>query len=165
MPQVAGYTHVKAHVVRIAPHLTFIADPTARLSESEPPGLRFAQLLATHLSSSGARVNEPDNWRDAGWSVEFAQGSGRLQTYFAPYTEGGMWLLAVAPAYEPGLVSRALGKKPSASVSELKEGCRAIHSAALSAEGISELRWMLGGPPGKARAYATPDELLWEAAL
>ena len=146
------------------PHASFIANFSQDAEFSHPPGASFARLLE-HRLRSVATVAGFENWRDCGWSVNAAVGEKRFEVYFAPFEANNRWLLVAAPLGQPGICGRLLGRKPVPVEQDLRVLCDTIHALLISTAGVSDVRWMFGGPPGKVPHVDEPAQLGWSIAL
>jgi hypothetical protein len=147
------------------PHASFSGSFAPDREHSDPPGASLARALETRLRSSFGSVRSLDNWRDVGWFVEVELNGKSFEVDVAQFPSKGHWLLAVAPMRQPGFLARLLGKKPFPCAAELKTISIEVHEVLRTFSGISNIRWMFGGPPGKVPSVETPSQLSWRAAL
>jgi len=147
------------------PHWTFVASFPEDPEFDHPAGASFARDLEIGLRTRGLFVAEFTNWRDCGWVVNVTVGDKPFEVYFAEYGHGNHpgWLLAVAPLNQPGTFARLFGRKARDVVPELQALTVAIHELLSTHPGVSNIRWLLGGPPEKVPSYASPQELAWSS--
>lgn len=129
--------------------------------EFEPAGEPVARLLQSAIRDSGWEVDELDNWRDCGWSVDCRRADAQLQvaiTEIAP----SEWMLQVAPLHVPGLFGRLRGRQPSASRGDALDLARLIHAALVADERFSRFRWLWDGFPDDGES--TPGPVSWDNA-
>ena len=112
----------------------------------EPPGWAIAQLLCEGAKAQGWMPEEPDNWRDCGWSFQCRRDIAKLEIALAPYGEE-RWIVQVGPAECPGLIGRMLGKMPSATPSDTLAFAKLVHEVVSRQPTVSSLRWAWDGPP------------------
>jgi hypothetical protein len=144
-----------------APHATFSGVLQPDAEHVQPPGASLARMLEQQLREHFDGTGPFDNWRDVGWSLPINANGKLLEVYFAEFPAQPSWLLAIAPQGQPGLFARLLGRKPVDCAPELKNVAAVVHSVLTSVPGLTDIKWMLGGPPGKVPSLPSPSELSW----
>lgn len=123
--------------------------PIERDEEGQPGGLPIAEQLRKELKSAGWDVDEPDNWRDCGWSLRCRRAGAVLEIAMSG-VEGGAWMLQVAMDDRPGFIRRAFGAKDSAGPDEILALARAVHDIFSADSRYADLRWQWDDMPGDA---------------
>jgi len=144
------------------PHAQFTAALAPDAEFDHPPGAVLARALESALRARFVSVHAFENWRDCGWVLVVQVNQKSFEVYFAKFSpESTEWLLAVAPVGSPGLIGRLLGRKPIECTSELKAIAGEVHTLLLAMQGLSGVRWFLGGPPEAVPTVANPEQLPW----
>ena len=112
-----------------------------------PSGAALIRRLATKLRIAGWDVDEFDNWRDTGWSIVCRRESALLDLVVAS-TQDDEWLLQIAPFSKPGLIGRLLGRRPSASASDVHRLALAVHQTLAAAQWLQNPLWQWDNYPG-----------------
>ena len=146
----------------VVPHAQFKGALAVDAEFEHPPGATLARALEWALRARFVSVQPFNNWRDCGWAVNVHVNQKAFEVYFAKFTpEAPEWLLAAAPLGSPGFIGRLLGRKPIECMSELRAITSEVHKLLLATQGLSEVRWFLGGPPEAVPKVARPEELSW----
>ncbi|MBI1370913.1 MAG: hypothetical protein GC162_19950 [Planctomycetes bacterium] len=138
---------------------TFISPPFDD-DPYEPPGQKLASHLANSLGTLESicqPVSPVENWRDAGWSIEFKWNDADLLLVVAGTGEINRWGVQIADANPPGLFSRLFGKRASDHSMEVWTVARFVN-AHLDAMGCSMIRWRIDGYPDETFGEPTPPE-------
>jgi hypothetical protein len=143
------------------PHATFHAELAPDPEWAHPRGASLARVLEGALRSQFQSVGPFDDWRDLGWTVKLELNGKSFEVYFGQFRTEGSWLLAVAPVGQPHLFGRLLGRKAFPCADELKAIASVVHQSLHSLGSVSDLLWMMGGPPGKVPSVETPQQLAW----
>lgn len=119
-------------------------------------GDEIARAASSACAAEGFEVSNIDLWRDVGWSFNARFNRQAFEFYYARHAEGV--LLAVAPPVQ-GSIARLFGSKPTTSTLDLMRLCRIVHGVLERIPAVTDIRWMLGGPPERVKQVASPDEL------
>jgi hypothetical protein len=148
--------------VERVPHVSFKGELAPDAEFEHPPGASLGRALEARLRQRFGSTQTMDNWRDSGWVVNLAVNDKPIEVYFALFDpESSQWLLAVAPLGQPGLLSRAFGRKPRDFTVELQSICAEVHNLLISTPAVADIQWFFGGPPGSIPSVANPDQLSW----
>ena len=119
---------------------------TFRGAEPKPDGSRIrgasiARLLHSELDSDGWSAGDIDDWRDSGFYIPVNRDGQSLQLVLAAFHgDDDRWILQLAPARLPSLISRWFGATPSATPN-------AVHDLATRAQtiltesGFTDIQW------------------------
>jgi hypothetical protein len=144
------------------PHAQFRGALAVDVQIEDPPGASLARALESALRARFDSVKPFDNWRDCGWVIEVQVNQKAFEVYFTRFSaEGDEWLLAAAPLGSPGFIGRLLGRKPIECASELRAIASEVHKLLSATQGVSQVRWFLGGPPEAVPKFTRPEELPW----
>jgi hypothetical protein len=147
----------------MAPHAQFKGTLARDAEFDQPPGATLARALESALRARFVSVQPFDNWRDCGWVVDVQINQKSFEVYFAKFNpEANEWLLAVAPLGSPSVIGRLLGRKRIDCTSELQAIASEVHTLLLATQGLSDVRWFLGGPPEAVPKVTCPQELSWQ---
>ncbi len=144
------------------PHVSFKGELAPDSEFDHPLGASLGRALEARLRQRFGSVQTMDNWRDSGWVVTLVLNDKPVEVYFGVFNpEEVMWLLAVTPLGQPGLLSRAFGRKPRDFNAELQSICAEVHALLASTPNLTDINWFFGGPPGAVPSVAKPDQLSW----
>jgi hypothetical protein len=133
----------------VSQNLSFAGSAPEDPEYSQPPGLTIARMLHAAAAKHGWVPGEWDNWRDSGWSFSCARGGATLQVVLASIGED-QWMLQLAPSASPGLLGRALGRRPSATAQDCLALAKLVHEALAQEPRYTAFRWAWDGPPNQA---------------
>jgi hypothetical protein len=128
-------------------NVTFLGAIAPDLHLDQPPGGSIAKLLSAALRTDGWNVDDPENWRDVGWSLACSRGTVRLECALAGFGPNA-WMLQIAPAYTPRLLGRLLRRQPTASPDAVHKLAKAVHC--VLSDSFRGFRWEWDGPPSEA---------------
>ena len=140
----------------ISLNLMFIATGHKDLDPDQPPGAALLRSLSAGLARSGWSTDELDNWRDSGWSIKCRRSSSELEVVLGQ-VENGEWLLQVNPYRVPGVIGTLLGRKPSATPSEVHALAVGVQRALSSSGSLENPRWCWDGFPDEKHSTAEPQ--------
>jgi hypothetical protein len=148
--------------VERVPHVSFKGRHAPDSEFEHPLGASLGRALEGRLRQRFSSVQTMDNWRDSGWVVNLEVNGKPVEVYFGMFDpEEVMWLLAVAPLGQPGLLARAFGRKPRDFSAELQSICTEVHALLTSTPGLTDIHWFFAGPPGAVPSVAKPEQLSW----
>jgi hypothetical protein len=104
----------------------------------------IANSLKAGLENAGWSAGEFDIWRDCGWMLVVSKGNEKSQVIVAGTGIESEWILQIAPANVPTLISTWFGRKPSASPHATFALAVEVHRL-LSAQGFRDFRWEWDG--------------------
>jgi len=119
---------------------------TFRGAEPEPDGSRIrgasiARMLHSNLSSNGWSVGDIEDWRDAGFFVPVDRDNQSLQLVLTSYHgDAERWILQLAPARLPSMISRWFGAVPSAPPDTVHNLATDVQTI-LTDFGFTDTRW------------------------
>lgn len=123
----------------------FVGD-VAEGRDDDPPGAGLADHLAEDLRKGGRAVSKPQNWRDSGWTFVVKVDGVEEEIVVARAPSGG-WVVQVAPANSPSVISRWFGSSDHPALTATFELARAIHESLSCDRRFSGFRWRWDGPP------------------
>jgi hypothetical protein len=148
--------------VERVPHVSFKGELSPDSESEHPLGASLGRALEARLRQRFGSTQAMDNWRDSGWVVNLSVNDKPVEVYFGMFNlEEVMWLLAVAPLGQPGLLARAFGRKPRDFSAELQLICIEVHGLLMSIPSLTDVQWFFGGPPGAVPSVAKPEQLPW----
>ena len=119
---------------------------TFRGAEPEPDGSRIrgasiARILHSSLSAGSWTVGDIDDWRDSGFCMPIERNGQSLQLVLSPFHgDDDRWILQLAPARLPSMISRWFGTVPSASPDTVFDLATDVQTV-LKGSGFSETLW------------------------
>jgi hypothetical protein len=122
-----------------------------------PPGFSIVRALADGLGTLGWSLDEPDNWRDCGWSMAARRAGCEIEIVLAAIeTErhADRFALQIAPLRSTGVLARWLGRKPSATPAECHALATEVH--AVLHPRFAPLRWCWDGFPDERSSTEPP---------
>jgi hypothetical protein len=128
----------------------------ADAGDEHPPGESLARSIAQRLTAAGWETDIPDSWRDAGWCFVSRRAGAELEVALAAIAPASEWLLQVAPLRNGGVLSRLLGRRPSATVDDVHGLARAI-DAILKTDQVTGLLWCWDGMPAPGHGTPQPE--------
>jgi hypothetical protein len=127
-----------------------------RRDDDGPPGEELVTELHNELLQRNLTVEEPDNWRDCGWSVICREGDSTLEIILGQ-TPDECWLLQIVPFYLPGFLGRLLDRKPSARPEAVHRLALVVHEVLSTKLRMTKSRWRWDGFPDEKSGSALPD--------
>jgi hypothetical protein len=140
------------------PHVIFCASQSLLSGIRNQEGEAFALLLATACRAAGFTCDPPELWRDLGWEFKATQGDDEYAIRFAQRGQHYV-LLTVVPWDVAGLFARYVSAKRTPTFQTHRKLCVAIHARLLEDSSLSQVSWLLGGPPEKVPRYRSPGDV------
>jgi hypothetical protein len=138
-------------------NLLFSTDFPVGRNDDGPPGEELITELRNELLQRSLTVEEPDNWRDCGWSVVCREGNSTLEIILGQ-TPDKLWMLQIVPFNLPGFVGRLLGRVPTASPEAVHRLALVVHEVLSTKFGMTKSRWRWDGFPDEKTGSALPDK-------
>jgi hypothetical protein len=136
--------------------------PTEKSSEFDhPAGYSLVVLFSSMLKGNGWTVENPENWRDTGWSLILSNSDSELELVLSEL-ESEKWMMQVAPSKVPtlGMFSRIFGKKevepPSASPTDCFD-VSVLLSEFLQGSDYKDTLWCWDDFPEKSNSSEQPQ--------
>ncbi len=126
-----------------------------------PSGEGIAVLLRNGLRERGYSVEEPDNWRDAGWAIDVNVRETHLKIALCATINPEEWMLQIAGDRPVGLLAWLFRKPEVDHSADIQRIAVAVHEI-LSEEEYDDLRWCWNGYPDDEPS--TPSPRPWDAA-
>jgi hypothetical protein len=130
----------------ISQNLLFSGSPPADLEYPTPPGASIARQLRTAIKDRGWTTTEIENWRGSGWFFGCQKAGSDLEISLVGFDKT-TWMLQIAPRAIPGLISRLLGRSPSASPEECFALANIVHDTLAHTSAYADPLWEWDGPP------------------
>lgn len=140
----------------ISENLRFTANVPKDTEYDHRPGFDLTRTLAAQLSAKGWSASDIDSWRDCGWYFVCRRSQSELEVVVL-WVERGYWLAQIKPRSAPRFLGRLLGRKPSASVTDVYELALAVHRTLASLNYLGNPLWRWDGFPDEKHSSREPQ--------
>jgi len=93
----------------------------------DPAGRGIAVGMRDYMRLQGFDVQEEDNWRDCGWSIDVIFPSFVIEVSLTRTTDDNHWIAQITCMKEPGVLSRLFGAKFVSREAEVLSVSRCVH--------------------------------------